>query len=269
MLNSLTSGARNYACGRAELRLVDAPHYRRDAFADGLASLGYTVSLARNDAPKPNDVLVLWNRYSRDEFRARAYEHVGASVLITENAWLGPEEKDRHLFALCKGHHNGAGSWPVGPDNRWARLSISLKPWRTEGDHILVLPQRGMGEVGVRMPKGWTAEALSRLARATKLPVKVQMHPGPRPHPEIDFSGALAAVTWASGAAIKAIVAGIPVFHDFKDWIGAPAARFGTDDLANPFLGDRMPMLNRLAWAQWSAAELATGEPFKWLLKSP
>lgn len=73
-------------------------------------------------------------------------------------------------------------------------------------------------------------------------------------------------VTWASGAAIKAIIEGIPVFYEFNDWIGAPAARYGIDDTENPFLGDRNPMLHRLSWAQWTAEEIASGEPFKCLL---
>jgi len=82
-----------------------------------------------------------------------------------------------------------------------------------------------------------------------------------------DFEDCWAAVTWASGGAIKAICAGIPVFYEFEKWIGAPSARLGFGDLENPFLGDRGPMLHRLSWAQWNVDEIAKGEPFRWLLK--
>jgi hypothetical protein len=75
-----------------------------------------------------------------------------------------------------------------------------------------------------------------------------------------------AAVTWGSGAAIKAIIAGVPVFHEFSRWIGAPAAKFGAANLEQPFVGDRLPMLRRLAYAQWSVAEIERGEPFALLL---
>ena len=128
----------------AHVRLVDGIHYRRDAFEQGLGGLGYEPT--RQPEPKKGNVLVLWNRYARDEQIARAYEKAGGHVLITENAWLGPEEKDKHLFALCRGHHNGAGTWHVGEQKRF---DWPVKPWRKDGDYILVLPQRGMGEVGV------------------------------------------------------------------------------------------------------------------------
>jgi len=151
---------------------------------------------------------------------------------------------------------------------RWsAEITAGVKDWRNDGEHILVLPQRGMGERGVRQEKDWLPSVLARLQKATDRPIKVRYHPGIRPHPPIDFSDTWACVTWASGAAIKAIVAGIPVFHEFPKWIGRPAARLGLDNLEDPFLGDRGPMLHRLSWATWTAEEIEKGEPFKWLLK--
>lgn len=250
----------------AHVRLVDSPHYRKDAFEAGLRAHGFTIDPAANPSPSPGDCLVLWNRYSRDEAHARRYEAAKATVLITENAWLGPEEKDQHLFALCRGHHNGAGTWHVGAERRGP--TIELKPWRKYGTHILVLPQRGMGENGVRQPQDWLRWTLDRLSCLTRRPIVVRHHPGPRPHPEIDFEDCWAAVTWASGAGIKSITEGVPVFHELPCWIGASAARHGLDDLENPFLGNRIPMLHRLAWATWTAEEIEKGEPFKWLLPS-
>jgi hypothetical protein len=245
-------------------RLPPSPHYRRDAFAAGLARCGYEITDDYSH-PSPGDVLVLWNRYFRDEVWARKYEDVGGKVLVTENAWLGPEAKPLHHFALCAGHHNGAGKWCVGETPR-PLDECTLAPWRERGDSILVLPQRGMGEPGIRQERQWLPSVLGRLARITRRPIVVRHHPGPRPHPPIDFTGHWAAVTWASGAAIKAIIAGCPVFYEFKDWIGGPAASFGLDNLEDPYLGTRRPMLHRLSWAQWTADEIATGEPFKCLL---
>ena len=241
---------------------MDSPHYRRDAFEAGLQRLGYIP--VRSPDPGNGNVIVCWNRYSRDEQICQAYERRGGHVLITENAWLGPEAKDRHLFALCRGHHNGAGTWHVGDAPRY---DWPVKPWRKDGDYILVLPQRGMGEKGVRQERDWLPGAINRLSRLTNRPIRVHHHPGIRPHPPIDFSDAWACVTWASGAGIKAIVAGIPVFHEFPQWIGAPAARLGLDNLEEPFLGGRGPMLHRLSWATWSAEDIAKGEPFECLLQ--
>lgn len=253
----------------AEIRLIEGVHYRREAFAEGFSRLGFSVTFNSRHVPRRDDVLVLWNRYKRDEMRAREYESSGAQVLITENAWLGPEEKDRHWFALSVGHHNGAGMWRVGDDQRWADMEIPLSPWREKGKHILVLPQRGMGEIGVAQPLGWLSRTLEKLALATERPILVRYHPGIRPHAQIDFSGTWCVVTWASGAALKAIIAGIPCFYELPHWVGAMAAVRGLD-IERPFVGDRLPMLRQLAWAMWRADEIATGDPLAWLLcKSP
>jgi hypothetical protein len=149
-------------------------------------------------------------------------------------------------------------------------LDAPRRPWRSTGDHIVVLPQRGMGEPGVRMEKSWTADVVRRLEAVTRRPIVVRDHPGPRPHPPLmhELEGAWCAVTWASGGGIKAICYGIPVFYEFPKWIGAEAAVFGIDRIEAPYLGSPGTMLRKLSWAQWSRQEIATGEPFRWLLFS-
>jgi hypothetical protein len=249
--------------GRAVCLLQNSPHYRRDAFHAGFEKLGFSIQHKPMACPHANDVLVLWNRYARDEHYAKRYEHAGATVLITENAWLGPEEKDAHFFALCRGHHNGAGSWHVGAETRWEPV---CEPWRKAGTKIMVLPQRGMGELGIAQPRDWLPSTMSRLQQITGRDILIHKHPGIRPHPPIDFSDVWACVTWASGAGIKAIVAGVPVFYDFKDWIAGPAACPKWGNLEDPYVGDREFMIHRLSWAMWSAEEIGKGEPFKWLL---
>lgn len=133
-----------------------------------------------------------------------------------------------------------------------------------------MLLQRGIGEQGVAMPHEWRLDIERRLKAVTKRPIVIRGHPGidGAAPTEPDFRNVHAVVTWASGAAIKAIAAGVPVFHEFDRWIGAPAARFGIDKIEEPYLGDRLPMFRRLAWAQWTAAEIAKGEPFECLLRS-
>jgi hypothetical protein len=250
--------------GTATVKLQDSPHYRRDAFHAGFLALDYRIAQTPLMNPGPRDVLVLWNRYARDEAHARRYEKAGAHVLITENAWIGPEDKADHWFALCRNYHNGAGSWAMG---NYPRNKITPAPWRTRGDYIYVLPQRGMGSEGVRQPKGWLESIVARLANDTARPIRIHHHPGIRPHPPFILEDAWASVIWGSGAGIKSIIAGVPVFYEMPNWIGGPAARpYSAKNLEHPFIGNREFMLNRLAWAMWTADEIATGEPFRWLL---
>lgn len=198
------------------------------------------------------------------------FQAVGGIVVVTENGWIGKAPDGGKLFALCLDNHNGAGRWAVGGPERWARLNVGLKPWRQDGRHILVLGQRGFGPSGVGSPRDWAHAAAQRLTRLTKRPVRVRLHPGRNKEAgvplEADLKDCWAVATWSSGAAIKAIASGVPVFHALRNWIGAPAAMPFGADLEKPFLGDRLPMFERLAWAQFDLNEIASGEPFKRLL---
>lgn len=248
--------------------------YRKEFFCDGLRAAGYDLTQDAAHQPKPDDVLIVWNRHGSHDGHARRFETNGARVIVAENAWIGKDASGHKLYAMCLGHHSGRGTWRVGEEDRWEKLGIPLKPWRERGEHILVLAARGIGERGLAQPRGWEIEVAGRLRGITKRPVRIRLHPGIKlklkdavlPSLEPDLTNCFAAVTWASGAGIKAIVAGVPVFHELPGWIGEAAARYGIEDIERPFVGDRLPMLRRMAWAQWTADEIGTGEPIRWLL---
>lgn len=243
----------------ASILLKQQPAYRHYCFVSGLRKVGFNVINRHQNDPKPGDVLVLWNRHPFQEHIATQYERAGATVLIAENGYIG------NTKAIAEGYHNGAGKWHVGEEDRWGKLGIGVRPWRKDGDFILVLPQRGMGSQGIAMPRNWLANTLLQLSKITKRPVRIRKHPGQADCIPIEeeLKGAWAAVTWASGAGIKAIVEGVPVFCGLRNWVGAQAASLNLHNIEDPYLGDRMPMLRRLAWAQWTYAEIENGEPFR------
>jgi hypothetical protein len=246
----------------ANVLLHSSSYYRKHVYRTGLEACGYTVIEKHDHRPKKDDVLLIWNRSKNREAIAKRYDEAGAKVFVTENGYVGDTK------ALAVGHHSGAGQWYVGPEDRWTPLGIELKPWREKGEEILIVPQRSIGEPGVAMPKGWEDRIVPQLRKTTDRPIRIRKHPGKdrlaKPI-EDDFNNVWAVVTWASGGAIKAIIAGIPVFHQLEKWIGAPAATT-VMDIEKPWVGDRMPMLKRLAWAQWTWDELRSGEAFKWQL---
>lgn len=243
----------------ASVLLKQQPVYRHHCFVTGLKNAGYTVIHQPQHNPTSDDVLVVWNRHPFQERIIREYEKKGAVILIVENGYIG------NTKAIAKSFHNGAGKWHQGEEDRWLKLGVELSPWRQDGDHILVLPQRGMGSQGVAMSRTWLANTLLQLGKTTNRPVRIRKHPGQNACVplEEDLKNAWAAVTWGSGAGIKSIVAGIPVFHGLRDWIGAGAASTELSNIESPFMGDRLPMLRRLAWAQWTLPEIESGEPFR------
>jgi hypothetical protein len=77
-------------------------------------------------------------------------------------------------------------------------------------------------------------------------------------------------VIWSSGAGVQALVAGIPVIYQAPHWICEGAADDALEVVERNPLGvtpiSREAALQRMAWAQWSLAEIASGEPFRRLL---
>lgn len=229
---------------------------------EGLKRHGYQLAELPKLAPTEQDVIVLWNRLSTHDPFAKRYDSAGGKVIIAEHGWVGKD-----TYALCLNHHNGAGDWHIGPESRWHNFGIEAKPWRTKGEHILVVPQRGIGIPPVAMPRIWTHDVTQRLAKITSRRVIVR-YPGERIHPiEPEFKNCHAIVTWASGGGIKAIVEGYPVFYEMPHWIGAYAARPGLEHLENPYLGERDTLFHKMSWAMWLPHEIETGEPFEWLLR--
>ena len=113
------------------------------------------------------------------------------------------------------------------------------------------------------MPAGWCEQA------ARKVRGRIRPHPGegkPAIALDDDLKRARCVVTWGSGAALKALIAGVPVFYGMPKWIGAPASTLFAGDVSAPVLGDRLAMFRRLAWAMWSVDEIASGQPFALLL---
>jgi len=231
-------------------------------FYRGLEKAGYHISDMPVADPLPDDLLVLWNRLPTMDGVARTYENCGARVIIGEHGWIG-----ENTYALCLGQHNGAGKWQVKGPSRWPVFGIDVKPWRKEGDYILLVLQRGIGVPPVAQPRDWRERIVNEIATKTDRPIRVR-YPQERIHPIWpEFENCHAVVQWASGSGIKAITSGVPVFYLMPEWIGRDAAVFGIDDLENPYLGERDTLFHKLSWAMWTASEIESGEAFQCLLK--
>lgn len=259
---------------RAICLIRPQPHYRRDAFATGLAACGYQV-VFEPSRPLASDVLVIWNRYGANEERAAKWEAAGARVIVVENGYLGRDGAGRQLYALALFGHNGEGRWPVDegdpPERPPAPPSAPWREGRPEAP-LIILAQRGIGSAAMASPLRWHEEAARELRRLTRRAIRVRRHPSmggpPLPPLEQDIADAWACVIWASSGGVRALVAGIPVFYAAPHWICAQAARRGFDRLEEPLCSDelRAAALRRMAWAQWTVDEIASGAPIRRLL---
>lgn len=252
------------------------PVYRREAFCNGLANAGYSVQGCRGwfDAGpgRPGDVLVMWNRYGEWHQLATRFEKEGGDVIVAENAYVALDRANRQRYAIARDGHNGSGCWHVGGPERWQALGIELQPWREQGEHILVLPNRSFGRPDMIMPTSWAEDVAAKLRKYTTRPVRVRPHPGNNPPKKAladDLRDAWAAVVWTSSAGCEALIAGIPVYCTGPYWVAGLASCKDLRTIDNPTLPDRLPAMQRLAWAQWHIEEIQRGEPFQYLRDKP
>ena len=236
---------------RAWLNLRHQQSERAAQFAAGLKRLGYSVELGLTLDPKDGDVLVSWNRIGAGDQAARIFEARGLPVLVAENASWGNGFQGRKWLTLARSFHNTAGMVLVGGSDRWDALGVELQPWRTGGETVL-LPQRGIGPKETAMPRDWLEGAERRF------PGRVRRHPGRNPAKPLvdDLARCGRVVTWGSGAAVQALMWGIPVISDMPNWI---AEQDNTD-------AGRLEMFRRLAWAQWEPHETEDATAFARLL---
>lgn len=268
---------------RAYCLVRPQPAYRRDAFVAGLRAAGLEVASGMPDAQQARgSVVVIWNRYGESHQLAQRVEQAGGRVLVAENGYLGVggrspkyESGADNYYALAEGYHNGGGRWPC-PDGaeRWARLGIALQPMRRADGHILVCPNRSFGVPERMMPPDWPERTADRLRKKFGK-VRVRSHPGndaPKVPLAEDLKDASVVVVWYSSAGLHAMIAGVPVVAASPHWIGRSAAfesveaALGGEWDAAELDARRLATMQRLACAQWTAAELASGEPFRRLL---
>lgn len=261
----------------AYLLLRTEPHYRHDSFAAGLRAAGYDVTptfpkdgQARHDG----DVMVIWNRYGHWDSAATRFAAKGGLVLVAENGLIGKDGEGRQFYQICRHFHAGHGSWHVGEADRWAALGIELEPWRAVdyGQYVLICEQRSIGVPPVASPHGFAADVARKLEG---VPFRIRYHPATaqargQPTLEADLAGARCVVVWTSTAGILALVKGIPVIYCARHWIAEGAATDKLDAARRPELlrrddSARLDTLKRLAWAQWTVNEIATGRPFRYL----
>ncbi len=248
---------------------------RRRAIEAGLRARGYTIKHGAGPLSGPDDVLVTWTVHrGHKENAARRFEAEGGRVVVCEEAYFRTVNKERH-FALALHDHNGAGQWPDGGPERWDGFRIPLRPWRRMGQHILVREQREIGSAAMASPPDWHFTTAERLKTLTDRPVVIRWHPKSRREPakalaQPPLAEALkdcwAVVTWASAIAGPALVAGVPVYVEAPHHVAQDACNRGVENIERPATPDRLPALRRLAWAQWSEAEIASGSAFRHLL---
>lgn len=174
------------------------------------------------------------------------------------------------------------------PDpDRWKQISqelnLSLKDWRTRGDHILIACQRngGWSMNGLDVVE-WLDRTIAELRLYTDRPIIVRGHPGDKnakaylrqnrwnvsKNEKIsqDLKNAWATITYNSSPGVASSIEGVPVFvtdPNPKISQAYDVANFNLADIENPKLLERQQWVEKLAMCHWKFEELTSGRAWK------
>ena len=171
-------------------------------------------------------------------------------------------------------------------DYKWkqikVKLGLDLRPWRNQGDHVLICLQRdgGWSMKGTDMSY-WTDRTVRRLRDLTARPIVIRPHPKhqmdlsaltrlpgvtqstPGRSLQQDLSGAWAAVFCNSSSSVAAVLAGVPVFADDDDCVAWSMANHDLVSIETPAMPDRTQWIYDLSAAHWTDEESKSGIIFE------
>lgn len=165
------------------------------------------------------------------------------------------------------------------PPDRFKKLGLKVKPWRSNGDHILLVGQVrfGVGSQHIDIYK-WYHMALNEIRQYTDRPVIFRAHPNDIRHSRIyqdqsfdvkyskhhdlasDLKNAWCTVSFSSHAAVESIMKGVPCISCSKLSMTYPETAAPISQIENPPIFSREQFLYNLAYTQWHPNEIAEGK---------
>ena len=176
-------------------------------------------------------------------------------------------------------HVHGGGRFSAGAvdDKRFESLGLTVKPWKTSGEAIIVASQINddYSLDGIDIDE-WTKDVANFLVRRNKLDIAIRPHPLARY--EVASRGDLASevqisdytleedlkrawrwVSFTSGSSIDAVLSGVPSVTLSRNNFAWEVSSHNICNLEHPATPDRRDWLNRLAYSQWKFDEIADG----------
>ena len=234
------------------------------------------------------------------QLRRNAVEHQKnrgkRSLIVDSNLFLyaDPGNTRRYLRYSFDGIFPTTGFYfdtEVNPI-RWqkisANLNISLKPYRTTGNHILICCQRNGGWSMKGVPvQIWLDETIAKIRSFSDRPIVVRPHPGDKKwrnylritqpnvtlstrHIREDLQNAWATVLHNSSPAVASAIEGIPVFLTDPNPEFSQAAEVSNTNLKrleDPKMFDRQAWVEKLSMCHWNFDELRSGEAWQFFRK--
>lgn len=257
-----------------------------DAFAGSIISAGHDV--VRNDPV--SDIDVIWSVL----FNGR--------MAPNKDIWERNLEQSKPTIVLEVGGISRNTTWKVGlnginrdaffgnggnDSSRARQLGLELKPWKYEGDYILICGQHDKSLQWQGMPSmaNWVIDTITFIQAQTDRPIIFRPHPRcPLPHIEhefknvkrqeprhihgtyddfdMDFHNIWATVSWSSNPGIHSVINGVPAFTGPSS-LAFDVADQNLRNIETPLYPDRTQWLNDYAWTEFTLEEISQGLPLK------
>jgi len=261
-----------------------------EAFEHSLRNAGHIIE----EDSMHSDVAVIWSvlfngRMASNRPIWEYYTRTGKKVIVLE---VGGIQRGTTWKVGLNGINRDAYFGPTGMDNsRAVQQGLSLKPWRKDGEYILICGQHDKSLQWKNMPRmsNWFLETYDTIRKHTDRPIVFRPHPRCRlEHIEsglkhvyrqdpvhiggtyddfnLGFDNVYCTVSWSSNPGIHSVINGVPAF------VGPSSLAY---DVAGHDLNlieytqtpDRTQWLNDYAWTEYTVEEIASGLPLKRLTK--
>ena len=261
-----------------------------DAFAHSLVAAGHDV--VWNDPVCDIDVIwsVLFN--GRMAPNKAIWERAVAQskqVVVLE---VGGIKRGTTWKVGLNGINRDAYFGPNNNDDKRARLlGLEVKPWKYNGEYILICGQHDKSLQWVDMPSmsQWVHSTISYIRARTDRPIIFRPHPrcrlpaiehefknvkrqdpkqihGTYDDFDMKFDNIWATVSWSSNPGIHSVINGVPAFTGPSS-LAFDVADQKLDNIENPLYPDRTQWLNDYAWTEFTIEEISKGLPLKRLTK--
>ena len=260
-----------------------------DAFEYSLKQAGHTIE---NDSMHA-DIAVIWSVLFNGRMSANKpiwdyYRKTGRNVIVLE---VGGIKRGTTWKVGLNGINRDAYFGDnMGDDNSRANaFNLSLKPWRKDGEFILICGQHDKSLQWRNMPRmsNWFLQTYDEIRKHTDRPIVFRPHPrcrletiehglkhvyrqepkhiyGTYDDFDMQFNNVWATVSHSSNPGCHSIIQGVPSFVSPSSLAYDVANDIDfLHDIEQPVMQDRTQWLNNYAWTEYTVEEIKQGLPLK------
>lgn len=171
--------------------------------------------------------------------------------------------------------------------NRWneikKRIGCDIKPWRKNGNHIVILMQKDSGwTMGDVSNVEWCSRVIDEIKKHTDRKIIIRIHPSDIKVQEKykmlarnksvtisnstdireDLRGAWCSISYNSSPGAVSAIEGVPVFIMDRDCRKSPAFQVGNTNISkieDPLMPERKEWIQRIAMSHFSVEDIRKG----------